>query len=170
MTKNTLRNLHKELKVKQTLKIYINNTNRKYKRNWTADEELTDLVYLVVKLNTQGKLRQHQDQLELLNDLVFNSNQSKALETKLNVQKTLTERERKRADQAVNIVNKDNLKNAYIETLKEFSYFLSSFNIEDRTNKFLSNAGIKYAKFINREGVLEIFQDRIKWFESELKK
>lgn len=170
MTKNTLRNLHKELKVKQTLKIYVNNTNKKYKRNWTADEELTDLVFLVVKINTQGKLRQHQEQLELLNDFVFQANQAKVLQTKLNVQKKLTERERQRADKAVSIIDKDNLKNAYIETLKEFGYFLSNFNIEDRTNKFLANVGIKYVNFINREGIQQIFQDRIKWFEAELKK
>lgn len=170
MTKNTLRNLHKELKVKQTLKIYVNNTNKKYKRNWTADEELTDLVFLVVKINTQGKLRQHQEQLELLNDFVFQANQAKVLQTKLNVQKKLTEQERKRADKAVSIIDKDNLKNAYIDTLKEYSFFAYKLMVNQRTTDFIKSIGIKYADYINPDGIEKAFQDRIKWFETELKK
>lgn len=167
---NTLRQLHKELKVKQTLKIYVNNTNKKYRQNWTADTQLGDTTFLIVKLNTLSKHRKHNEQFELLHELIIDSQQKKTTETRLNVAKTQLAQEKARSRRATEVVAKDNLKNSYIETLKEFALFTSKGMKNKQTNDFINSIGIKYAEYINAEGIEQIFLDRIKWFESELTK
>lgn len=167
---NTLRQLHKELNVKQTLKIYVNNTNKKYRQNWTADTQLGDTTYLIVKLNTLSKHRKHTEQFELLHELIIDQQQKKATETRLNVAKTQLAQEKARSERATEIVAKDSLKNSYIETLKEFAYFATKGMKNQRTDEFISSIGIKYAEYINASGIEKIFKDRVKWFESELTK
>lgn len=168
---NTLRQLHKELKVKQTLKIYVNNTNKKYRQNWTADQQLGDTTYLIVKLNTLSKHRKHNEQFEILHELIIDSQQKKTTETRLNVAKTQLAQEKARSERATEVVAKDNLKNSYIETLKEFAFFLNTYGERpQRTIDFLVNSGIKYADYLTHEGITSVFKDRVKWFESELTK
>lgn len=168
---NTLRQLHKELKVKQTLKIYVNNTNKKYRQNWDADSILGDTTYLIVKLNTLSKHRKHSEQFEIIHELIVGSQQKKATETRLNVAKTQLAQEKARSERATEIVAKDNLKNSYIETLKEFAYYSSTIGERPkRTIDFLINSGIKYAEYLSASGIVAVFKDRVKWFESELTK
>ena len=52
----TLREIHKKLKIKQTLDNYVRNTNKKYKHNLVADEILGEGLAKLIELNTQGKL------------------------------------------------------------------------------------------------------------------
>lgn len=168
---NTLRELHKELKVKQTLKIYVNNTNKKYRQNWTADTQLGDTTFLIVKLNTLSKHRKHTEQFELLHELIISQQQKKAVETRLNVTKTQLAQEKARSERATEVVAKDNLKNSYIETLKEFAYYSSTIGERPkRTIDFLTKSGIKYAEYLSGSGIVAVFKDRVKWFESELTK
>lgn len=167
---NTLRELHKELKVKQTLKIYVNNTNKKYRQNWTADTQLGDTTFLIVKLNTLSKHRKHTEQFDLLHELIISQQQKKAVETRLNVVTKKLAQEKTRSERATEVVAKDSLKNSYIETLKEFTYFATKGMKNQRTDEFISSTGVKYAEYINASGIEQIFKDRIKWFESELTK
>ena len=160
---NTLRQLHKELKVKQTLKIYVNNTNKKYRTSYLPDEVLSDTTYFIIWFNTLGKLRRHKEQYSFMSKVLVAETKAGLLEKKV-------ERLGKSNKLASSIVEKDNLKDAYIKTLKEYAFCASHITIQARTRKFLSEIGIKYAEYITGQGIDEIFKDRIKWFEKELKK
>ena len=63
----TLRELHKKLKIKQTLDNYVRNTNKKYKYNLVADEILGEGLAKLIELNTQGKLGRHAQQIAYIN-------------------------------------------------------------------------------------------------------
>lgn len=161
--KKTLRNIHEELKIKQTLKIYVNNTNKKYRTNYHPDEVLKDTTYFIIWFNTLGKLRRHKDQHTFMSNLFIEKEKAELFEEQV-------ERLTKSNKLASSIVEKDGLKDAYIKTLKEYAYCNSQVVIQERTRKFLSDIGIKYAEYLTGQGIEVIFQDRIKWFEKELKK
>ena len=161
--KKTLRNIHEELKIKQTLKIYVNNTNKKYRTSYLPDEVLSDTTYFIIWFNTLSKLRRHKEQYTFMSKLLV-------AETKVELLQTEVERLGKSNKLASAIVEKDNLKDAYIKTLKEYAVFESKYELQNRTFKFLSEIGIKYADFLTQQGIQQVFQDRIKWFEKELKK
>lgn len=161
--KKTLRNIHEELKIKQTLKIYVNNTNKKYRTNYAPDEVLSDTTYFIIWFNTLGKLRRHKKQYTFMSNLL-------TAETKAELFEEQVERLTKSNKLASSIVEKDGLKDAYIKTLKEYAYCTSHITIQERTRKFLSDIGVKYAEYMTGQGIEAIFQDRIKWFEKELKK
>lgn len=161
--KKTLRNIHEELKIKQTLKIYVNNTNKKYRTSYLPDEVLSETTYFIIWFNTLGKLRRHKEQYTFMSKLL-------TAETKAELFEEQVERLTKSNKLASSIVEKDGLKDAYIKTLKEYAYCNSRFEIQERTQKFLSDIGVKYAEYMTRQGIEAIFKDRIKWFEKELKK
>ena len=161
--KKTLRNIHEELKIKQTLKNYVTNTNRKYHTAYLPDEVLSETTYFIIWFNTLGKLRRHKEQYTFMSKLL-------TAETKAELFESQVERLSKSNKLASSIVEKDGLKDAYIKTLKEYAYCASHITIQERTRKFLSDIGIKYVEYINLNGINKIFQDRIKWFEKELKK
>ena len=161
--KKTLRNIHEELKIKQTLKIYVNNTNKKYRTSYLPDEVLSETTYYIIWFNTLGKLRRHKEQYTFMSNLL-------TAETKAELFEEQVERLTKSNKLASSIVEKDGLKDAYIKTLKEYAVFESKYELQSRTIKFLSEIGVKYAEYINGDGIEQIFQDRIKWFEKELKK
>lgn len=62
----TLELIHEMLEIKQGLKNYVRNTNKKYGSNYEADEVLPKEVADIIVLNTLGKLRRHNDQYEYL--------------------------------------------------------------------------------------------------------
>lgn len=161
--KKTLRNIHEELKIKQTLKIYVNNTNKKYRTSYLPDEVLSETTYFIIWFNTLGKLRRHKEQYTFMSNLL-------TAETKAELFEEQVERLTKSNKLASSIVEKDGLKDAYIKTLKEYAYCASHITIQERTRKFLSDIGIKYAEYMTGQGIEAIFKDRIKWFEKELKK
>lgn len=161
--KKTLRNIHEELKIKQTLKIYVNNTNKKYRTSYLPDEVLSDTTYFIIWFNTLGKLRRHKEQYTFMSKVLVAETKAELLESEV-------ERLGKSNKLASAIVEKDNLKDAYIKTLKEFSFFDSKGMKNKRTDDFISSIGIKYAEYIGASGIEQIFLDRIKWFEAELKK
>ena len=161
--KKTLRNIHEELKIKQTLKIYVNNTNKKYRTSYLPDEVLSDTTYFIIWFNTLGKLRRHKEQYSFMSKVLVAETKAELLETEV-------ERLGKSNKLASSIVEKDNLKDAYIKTLKEYAFCATHITIQERTRKFLSEIGIKYAEYLTGQGIEVIFKDRIKWFEKELKK
>lgn len=162
----TLRELHDELTVKQTVKIYVNNTNKKYGTNFTADEELDAMDALLIRLNTLGKHRKHSQQVDILTNLYNEAHYQKNRNIGL---KARAERAEKRGDQAEKIIEKDNIKDAYIKELKEYSFFVNKGMKNQRSEEFLKSIGIEYANFLTADGIEKIFQDRIKWFEEKLK-
>lgn len=62
----TLELIHEMLEIKQGLKNYVRNTNKKYGSNYESDEVLPKEVADIIVLNTLGKLRRHNDQYEYL--------------------------------------------------------------------------------------------------------
>lgn len=161
--KKTLRNIHEELKIKQTLKIYVNNTNKKYRTSYLPDEVLSETTYYIIWFNTLGKLRRHKEQYTFMSKLL-------TAETKAELFEEQVERLTKSNKLASSIVEKDGMKDAYIKTLKEYAVFESKYEVQNRTFKFLSDINIKYSEYLTQEGIEKVFQDRIKWFEKELSK
>lgn len=161
--KKTLRNIHEELKIKQTLKNYVTNTNKKYRTAYLPDEVLSETTYFIIWFNTLGKLRRHKEQYTFMSKLL-------TAETKAELFESQVERLSKSNKLASSIVEKDGLKDAYIKTLKEYAFSVYNGNRNTRTFDFLNSIGVKYVEYINQQGIEQIFQDRIKWFEKEIRK
>lgn len=161
--KKTLRNIHEELKIKQTLKNYVTNTNKKYRTAYLPDEVLSETTYFIIWFNTLGKLRRHKEQYTFMSKLL-------TAETKAELFESQVERLSKSNKLASSIIEKDVLKDAYIKTLKEYAFHTGSLSVQERTRKFLSDIGVKYAEYISIQGIEVIFQDRIKWFEKKISK
>lgn len=157
----TLRELHKGLGIKQTLDIYVRNTNKKYHQNWLPDEILGEATAKMIEFNTDGKLRRHSKQYEQIRVWIGQENEIKKL-------KLENERLETKAKRAEDIVKGDNLKDAYIKTLEEYAFFRGSLMKEERTSNFLKGIGIKYAEYLGAEGIEAAFRDRVKWFKSQM--
>lgn len=169
MTK-TLRKIHDDLNLQQSLKIYTRNTNRKYNTDFTADEELSAVTYLLIKFNTLGKLRHHEEQFNLMEDYLSNKRD-------LQLYKSINETQSKRLEQAVSEMEKADLKDRYIEHLNKQTEFLSinvdygfMDNIKDSLKDYFESKGLKYYQYMNWHGLNQWFEDRKEWFESELSK
>lgn len=164
MSSQTLRNLHEKLGVKQTLKIYVNNTNKKYGSNWTADTELNLLDYTLVEFNTLGKHRKHSKQAQMLEKLLVES----AFNNDISAEnKQLREANRT----AQKIVADDNLKNSYIETLQVYIKWQKSLLEFEKDMKIINEIGalgLKYARYMSPEGINAFFNQRLTWFKSKL--
>lgn len=157
--KKTLRNIHEELEIKQTLKNYVTNTNRKYHTAYLPDEVLSETTYFIIWFNTLGKLRRHSEQNTFMSKLL-------EAETKVELFESQVKQLSKTKKLASSILEKDSLKDAYIKTLKEYAFFEGKYEVKKRTFDFLTSIGVKYAEFITQEGIEQVFQDRIKWFEN----
>lgn len=166
MSNQTLRNLHEKLGVKQTLKIYVNNTNKKYGSNWTADTELNLLDYKLVEFNTLGKHRKHSKQAQMLEKLL--------VESAFNNDISAENKKLREANQtAQKIVADDNLKNSYIETLQVYAKWQKSrAELVSKDMKVINEIGalgLKYARYMSAEGINAFFNQRLTWFQSKLK-
>lgn len=164
MSNQTLRNLHKKLGVKQTLKIYVNNTNKKYGANWTADTELNLLDYKLVEFNTLGKHRKHSKQAQMLEKLL--------VESAFNNDISAENKQLRNANyKAQKIVADDNLKNSYIETLQVYIKWQKSQLESEKDMKIINEIGalgLKYARYMSPEGINAFFNQRLTWFKSKL--
>ena len=165
----TLRELHKKLKIKQTLDNYVRNTNKKYKYNLVADEILGEGMAKLIELNTQGKLGRHAQQIAYINHNLSLQRQKEQLE-QANV------RLAKRAEKAQKLLDTDLLKDSYIETLEMFSKFnavkpslFSELETPDKVIEFMEKNGVKQGKWLRPEGVDAWFKERIIWFKNKLK-
>ena len=168
----TLRELHKKLKIKQTLDNYVRNTNKKYKYNLTPDEVLGAGMAKLIELNTQGKLGRHSQQIAYINHNLSLQRQKEQLEQ-------ANERLAKRAEKAQKLLDTELLKDSYIETLEMFSKFNSQYSpfdgVEEYRKKhtklfeFMEKNGVKQAKWLRPEGVDGWFKERIIWFKNKLK-
>lgn len=159
----TLAQLHKDLDVKQGLKNYVRNTNSKYGTNYEATQELDRETYMLIKYNTLGKLKRHGQQMKFIQAFTD-------MELDVDYLKGELEEAKTRADKAITIIAKDNLKDAYIETLKMQSKFFNQFGVSEEVISFLEGNGVRYAKYMIKEGVTSFFKERIEWFEKELAK
>lgn len=170
----TLRELHKKLKIKQTLDNYVRNTNKKYKYNLSPDEILGTGTAKLIELNTQGKLGRHSQQIAYINHNLGLQRQKEQLEQ-------ANERLSKRAEKAQKLLDTELLKDSYIETLEMFSKFNSKNADLDFTSneeyqkqhskvfEFMEKNGAKQAKWLRPEGVDAWFKERIIWFKNKLK-
>jgi len=152
----TLRELHKKLKIKQTLDNYVRNTNKKYKHNFVADEILGEGMAKLIELNTQGKLGRHAQQIAYINHNLSLQRQKEQLEQ-------ANERLAKRAEKAQKLLDTELLKDSYIETLEMFSKYHSA------VIEFMEKNGVKQGKWLRHEGVDAWFKERIIWFKNKLK-
>ena len=165
----TLRELHKKLKIKQTLDNYVRNTNKKYKHNLVADEILGEGLAKLIELNTQGKLGRHAQQIAYINHNLSLQRQKEQLEQ-------ANERLAKRAEKAQKLLDTELLKDSYIETLEMFSKFnavkpslFSELETPDKVIEFMEKNGVKQGKWLRPEGVDAWFKERIIWFKNKLK-
>lgn len=165
----TLRELHKKLKIKQTLDNYVRNTNKKYKYNLVADEVLGDGMAKLIELNTQGKLGRHAQQIAYINHNLSLQRQNEQLEQ-------ANERLAKRAEKAQKLLDTELLKDSYIETLEMFSKFnavkpslFGELETPDKVIEFMEKNGVKQGKWLRPEGVDSWFKERIIWFKNKLK-
>ena len=165
----TLRELHKKLKIKQTLDNYVRNTNKKYKYNLVADEILGEGLAKLIELNTQGKLGRHAQQIAYINHNLSLQRQKEQLEQ-------ANERLAKRAEKAQKLLDTELLKDSYIETLEMFSKFnavkpslFSELETPDKVIEFMEKNGVKQGKWLRPEGVDAWFKERIVWFKNKLK-
>lgn len=165
----TLRELHKKLKIKQTLDNYVRNTNKKYKHNLVADEVLGEGLAKLIELNTQGKLGRHAQQIAYINHNLSLQRQKEQLEQ-------ANERLAKRAEKAQKLLDTELLKDSYIETLEMFSKFnavkpslFGELETPDKVIEFMEKNGVKQGKWLRPEGVDAWFKERIIWFKNKLK-
>ena len=165
----TLRELHKKLKIKQTLDNYVRYTNKKYKHNLVADEILGEGLAKLIELNTQGKLGRHAQQIAYINHNLSLQRQKEQLEQ-------ANERLAKRAEKAQKLLDTELLKDSYIETLEMFSKFnavkpslFSELETPDKVIEFMEKNGVKQGKWLRPEGVDAWFKERIIWFKNKLK-
>ena len=165
----TLRELHKKLKIKQTLDNYVRNTNKKYKHNLVADEILDEGLAKLIELNTQGKLGRHTQQIAYINHNLSLQRQKEQLEQ-------ANERLAKRAEKAQKLLDTELLKDSYIETLEMFSKFnavkpslFGELETPDKVIGFMEKNGVKQGKWLRPEGVDAWFKERIIWFKNKLK-
>ena len=165
----TLRELHKKLKIKQTLDNYVRNTNKKYKYNLVPDEILGDGLAKLIELNTQGKLGRHSQQIAYINHNLSLQRQKEQLE-QANV------RLAKRAEKAQKLLDTELLKDSYIETLEMFSKFnavksslFSEPEAPIKVLEFMEKNGVKQSKWLRPEGIDAWFKERIIWFKNKLK-
>lgn len=169
MAEKTLRAVHKQLNVKQTLKIYVNNTNAKYKENWKADTILSDVEHLMVVINTLSKHRKHEQQMDILGTLL---NESRVAKTRNKALKMRLEREEQRADKGAKAIKKDGLKTAYIETLELYSkWLLRRSLVDDKLNAIteeIKQLGLPYVEYMNDKGIEAFFNGRVRWFKDQL--
>ena len=165
----TLRELHKKLKIKQTLDNYVRNTNKKYKHNLVADEILGEGLAKLIELNTQGKLGRHAQQIAYINHNLSLQRRKEQLEQ-------ANERLAKRAEKAQKLLDTELLKDSYIETLEMFSKFnavkpslFGELETPDKVIEFMEKNGVKQCKWLRPEGVDSLFKERIIWFKNKLK-
>ena len=165
----TLRELHKKLKIKQTLDNYVRNTNKKYKYNLVADEILGEGMAKLIELNTQGKLGRHAQQIAYINHNLSLQRQKEQLEQ-------ANERLAKRAEKAQKLLDTELLKDSYIETLEMFSKFnavkpslFGELETPDKVIEFMEKNGVKQGKWLRPQGVSAWFKERIIWFKNKLK-
>ena len=165
----TLRELHKKLKIKQTLDNYVRNTNKKYKYNLVPDEILGEGMAKLIELNTQGKLGRHAQQIAYINHNLSLERQKGQLEQ-------ANERLAKRAEKAQKLLDTELLKDSYIETLEMFSKFnavksslFSEPEAPIKVLEFMEKNGVKQGKWLRPEGIDAWFKERIIWFKNKLK-
>lgn len=159
----TLEQLHRDLDVKQGLKNYVRNTNSKYGTNYEATQELDRETYMLIKYNTLGKLKRHGQQMKFIQAFTD-------MELDVEYFKGELKDAEARAHKAIAIIAKDNLKDAYIETLEVQAKFYNQFGVSEEVVSFLEKNGVRYAKYMIEEGVTSFFKERIEWFEKELAK
>lgn len=112
----TLEHIRKTLKLKGHSNMYVKNTNKKYGKNLTADQELNDEVADIIILNTLGKLNRMNEQYLYLKAMTLRDTsgiqeQIEAMDNQHHANNEILGKARK-------IVEKDNLANSIIDKIE----------------------------------------------------
>lgn len=143
----TLEQIHSLLGIKQGLKNYVRNTNKKYGMNWSQDEVLDSDIVDIIVLNTLGKLKRHNDQYKYLELMAYDQNQSEKIE------------------KAMKFAELSNLADSIINSAKVLTSldFLDTVANSEAIGEIMFQKGIPNAQYFSPQGKLQWFKDNLKY-------
>lgn len=143
----TLEQIHSLLGIKQGLKNYVRNTNKKYGMNWSQDEVLDSDIVDIIVLNTLGKLKRHNDQYKYLELMAYDQNQSEKIE------------------KAMKFAELSNLADAIINQAKVMTKLDLLDTIENSKviGEIMYQKGVPNAKYFSPQGKIQWFKDNIEY-------
>lgn len=143
----TLENIHDALQVKQHINVYRKNTNKKYGKNFEADEVIPSEIKNIIVLNTLGKLN-------LLNE--------QAYYLRLMQNQELENEQLKKAQK---FAEKSNL----FDKIVQMARIVPTFDIYDDENKIEALAvaqGVPNLKYMDDSGVKQWYKDQLEYLIS----
>lgn len=143
----TLEVIHNLLGVKQGIKNYVRNTNKKYGSDYENDEVLPTDVADIIVLNTLGKLRRHNDQWTYLQ---YMNNDEENL---------------KKLEKATQYAELSNLADAIINQAKVMTKLDLLDTIENSKviGEIMYQKGVPNAKYFSPQGKIQWFKDNIEY-------
>lgn len=143
----TLDIIHSMLDIKQGLKNYVRNTNKKYNKNYTADELLKREVADIIVLNTLGKLKRHNEQAIYLKLMTERSQDNDLLE------------------KATKYAELSNLADAIINQARVMVKLDLLDTIENSKviGEIMYQKGVPNAKYFSPQGKIQWFKDNIEY-------
>lgn len=141
----TLAGIHEALGIKQGLKNYVRNTNKKYSKNYAEDEVLMNEVADIIILNTLGKLKRHNEQAKYI-DLMAESKEDTAL-----------------IEKATQYAELSNLADAIINQAKVMVKLDLLDTIENSKviGEIMYQKGVPNAKYFSPQGKIQWFKDNM---------
>lgn len=143
----TLEVIHSLLGVKQGIKNYVRNTNKKYGKNYAEDEVLVNEVADIIILNTLGKLKRHNEQAKYI-DLMAESKEDTTL-----------------IEKATQYAELSNLADAIINQAKVMVKLDLLDTIENSKviGEIMYQKGVPNAKYFSPQGKIQWFKDNIEY-------
>lgn len=143
----TLEVIHNLLGVKQGIKNYVRNTNKKYGKNYAEDEVLVNEVADIIILNTLGKLKRHNEQAKYI-DLMAESKEDTTL-----------------IEKATQYAELSNLADAIINQAKVMVKLDLLDTIENSKviGEIMYQKGVPNAKYFSPQGKIQWFKDNIEY-------
>lgn len=143
----TLELIHEMLGIKQGIKNYVRNTNKKYGSNYESDEVLPTDVADIIVLNTLGKLRRHNDQWTYLQYM------NNTIETTQKIEK------------AMQYAELSNLADAIINQARVMVKLDLLDTIENSKviGEIMYQKGVPNAKYFSPQGKIQWFKDNIEY-------
>lgn len=141
----TLEVIHNLLGVKQGIKNYVRNTNKKYGKNYAEDEVLVNEVADIIILNTLGKLKRHNEQAKYI-DLMAESKEDTTL-----------------IEKATQYAELSNLADAIINQAKVMVKLDLLDTIENSKviGEIMYQKGVPNAKYFSPQGKIQWFKDNM---------
>lgn len=141
----TLEVIHNLLGVKQGIKNYVRNTNKKYGKNYAEDEVLVNEVADIIILNTLGKLKRHNEQAKYI-DLMAESKEDTTL-----------------IEKATQYAELSNLADAIISQARVMVKLDLLDTIENSKviGEIMYQKGVPNAKYFSPQGKIQWFKDNM---------